>query len=118
VLDAVAFCHAWGLLLRDIKPRNLLIDPSPGSSASSVRLTGLSLGRLAAVAANEPLTREVGRPSKCREFWRRLGISHIVLMISWECDLRVQEPLHSAAALFRPLPQQPILQRRLNLSTL
>jgi cyclin-dependent kinase 2 len=55
ILSAVSYCHARGILLRDIKPRNVMLDRN---GQGLVKLTGFALGRFASIPA-EPLTREV-----------------------------------------------------------
>jgi serine/threonine protein kinase len=55
IIEGVCYCHSVGIMLRDMKPRNVMMsihDPT------KVKLTGLALGRFASLPA-EALTREV-----------------------------------------------------------
>jgi serine/threonine protein kinase len=55
ILGAVCYCHSRGILMRDIKPRNVMLD---NTGSGTVKLTGFALGRFASLPT-EPLTREV-----------------------------------------------------------
>lgn len=55
IISAVCYCHSRGILMRDIKPRNVMLDHT---GSGQVKLTGFALGRFASLPA-EPLTREV-----------------------------------------------------------
>ena len=55
ILEAVFYCHSRGILMRDIKPRNVMLD---NTGSGTVKLTGFALGRFASLPT-EPLTREV-----------------------------------------------------------
>ena len=55
ILEGVCYCHSVGIILRDMKPRNVMID---AHDPTRVKLTGLALGRFASLPA-EALTREV-----------------------------------------------------------
>ena len=65
LLRAVSFCHASGLMLRDMKPRNVMIRSAARDPVThrltqpiALKVTGLALGRFASIP-EEPLTREV-----------------------------------------------------------
>ena len=71
LLRALSFCHASGLMLRDMKPRNVMIHSAARDPVThrltqpiALKVTGLALGRFASIP-EEPLTREVV-PICCR----------------------------------------------------
>ncbi|KAJ1484292.1 kinase-like domain-containing protein, partial [Baffinella frigidus] len=95
----VAYSHCIGIILRDIKPRNVMLDTS---GSGLVKLTGFALGRFASLPA-EPLTRELA------------GFAH-GRFASLPAEPLTRELAGFALGRFASLPAEPLTREVVTLS--